>query len=125
MFISFTIVAYRGAADRQRDPADRGSRLAGGVRGANRQGRNWCAPMRCWASRQAGRTIRVRGPARANGTEARREPLGAPSVRDARAVVLGRGLFERKTRLKRLMSETHTPFDAFRAAQRCDAVAAA
>jgi hypothetical protein len=96
------------------------SRLAAACAARNGEGSNWCT-FATWASRQAGRTIRGE------------DLLGylTHALVEGRWVLhpfatfwrglLRRGLFQRETRLGRLMDELHTPFDAFERAS--DAVA--
>jgi hypothetical protein len=84
------------------------------------KGANWCT-YATWASRQAGRTIR--GEDLLEHLELR---LGESRwmlhpFRTLGRWLLRRGLFQRETRLGRLMGELHTPFDAFERAS--DAVA--
>lgn len=96
------------------------SRLAAACAERNGEGANWCT-YATWASRQAGRTIR--GEDLLEHFEAR---LGESRwvlhpFRSLGRWLLRRGLFQRETRLGRLISEIHTPFDAFERAS--DAVA--
>jgi hypothetical protein len=73
---------------------------------------NWCT-FATWASRQAGATIRgedfVETLARVLGEH----PWVLAPVRSASLVLLRKGLFQPNTRLGRLASTIHTPFDAF------------
>jgi hypothetical protein len=84
------------------------------------KGANWCT-YATWASRQAGRTIRGE-----DLLERLELSLGESRwllhpFRTLGRWFLRRGLFQRETRVGRLMSEIHTPFDAFERAS--DAVA--
>ncbi len=87
------------------------ARLAAATAVRTGQGANWCT-FATWASRQAGRTIR--------GEDAigylqdrlgRRRSLLHPLSSLGRWL-LRRGLFDRSSRLGRLTSRLHTPFDA-------------
>jgi hypothetical protein len=96
------------------------ARLAGVFAARSGKGANWCT-YATWASRQAGRTIR--GEDLLEHLERR---LGESRwvLHPLRALgrwLLRHGLFQRGTRLGRLTSELHTPFDAFERAS--DAVA--
>jgi hypothetical protein len=96
------------------------SRLAAACAARCGHGANWCT-YATWASRQAGRTIR--GEDLLEHLERR---LGESRwmlhpFRTLGRWLLRRGLFQRGTRLGRLMRELHTPFDAFERAS--DAVA--
>jgi hypothetical protein len=88
------------------------SRLAAAFAARSGEGANWCT-YATWASRQAGRTIRGE-----DLLELLRRRLGSgrwllnPFATAGRRL-LRRGLFQRDTRLGRLTSELHTPFDAF------------
>jgi hypothetical protein len=96
------------------------SRLAAACAKRNGQGANWCT-YATWASRQAGATIRgedlVENLDRCLGKS---RWLLHPLATLGRWL-LRRGLFQRETRLGRLVAEIHTPFDAFERAS--DAVA--
>jgi hypothetical protein len=76
------------------------------------EGANWCT-FATWASRQAGRTIRGEDLLE----ELERSLLGGRwllhPIRTLWRRLLRRGLLNRETRLGRLTSELHTPFDAF------------
>jgi hypothetical protein len=96
------------------------SQLAAACAERTGKGANWCT-YATWASRQAGRTIR--GEDLLEHLEWR---LGESRwllhpLRSLGRLLLRRGLFQRETRLGRLISEIHTPFDAFERAS--DAVA--
>jgi hypothetical protein len=81
---------------------------------------NWCT-FATWASRQAGSTIR--GEDLLDRWERRlgeKTRLLAP-VQSLNRMLLRKGLFEHDTTLGRIVSEIHTPFDAFERAS--DAVA--
>lgn len=96
------------------------SHLAAACAERTGKGANWCT-YATWASRQAGRTIR--GEDLLERLEVR---LGESRwllhpFRSLGRWFLRRGLFQPETRLGRLMSEIHTPFDAFERAS--DAVA--
>jgi hypothetical protein len=93
------------------------SRLAAAVPA---DGANWCT-FATWASRQAGRTIRGEDMLQALKLELGRDAeLLHPLDTFWRAVVR-RGLFNRESRLGRLVWSLHTPLDAFPLAS--DAVA--
>jgi hypothetical protein len=96
------------------------SRLAAAFAARSGEGANWCtyAP---WASRQAGRTVRGEDLFEQLG---RRLGAGRWLLHPIATLwrrLLRRGLFQRETRIGRLTSELHTPFDAFERAS--DAVA--
>ena len=96
------------------------SRLAAAVAARGGEGANWCT-YATWASRQAGGTIR--GEDLLDHLERRLEhafQLLHPA-RSLWLALLRRGLFRPDTRLGRLTSRLHTPFDAFERAS--DAVA--
>jgi hypothetical protein len=96
------------------------SHLAAAFAARSGEGANWCT-YATWASRQAGRTIRgedlIKHLERRLG-EGRwlLHPFATAGRR-----LLRRGLFQHETRIGRLTSELHTPFDAFERAS--DAVA--
>jgi hypothetical protein len=96
------------------------SRLAAALAARSGEGANWCT-FATWASRQAGRTIRGEDLM----AELERGLVGGRWImhplRTLWRRLLRRGLFNRTTRLGRLTSELHTPFDAFERAS--DAVA--
>jgi hypothetical protein len=94
--------------------------LAAAVAARTGEGANWCT-YATWASRQAGRTIRGEDLLEALGRRlgARRHLLH-PFATLGRSL-LRRGLYQPGTRLGRLTSQLHTPFDAFERAS--DAVA--
>ena len=96
------------------------SRLAAAFAARSGDGANWCT-YATWASRQAGRTIRGEDLL----LELERRLGTSPWLRHPVATLgrrlLRRGLFQRGTRMGRLTSELHTPFDAFERAS--DAVA--
>ncbi len=82
------------------------------------EGANWCT-FATWASRQAGRTIRGED---LLGELGRRLDEGRWLLHPIATLwrrLLRRGLFRRDTRLGRLTSELHTPFDAFERASEC------
>jgi hypothetical protein len=93
------------------------SRLAAAVEA---QGANWCT-FATWASRQAGRTIRGEDLLQALELELGRDAELLHPLRSFWRALLRRGLFDRTTRLGRLVWSLHTPFDAFELAS--DAVA--
>ena len=87
------------------------SRLAAGAAARTGAGANWCT-FATWASRQAGRTIR--GEDLFEEIE-RRIAESRPFLRPLRTFwrrLLRRGLLDPETRLGRLVTEVHTPFDA-------------
>src|SRR5512133_1874541 len=88
------------------------SRLAAALAARTGEGANWCT-FATWASRQAGRTIRGED----LQDELARSLVGGRwlvhPIRTLWRRLLRRGLFNRATRLGRLTSELHTPFDAF------------
>lgn len=95
------------------------SRLAAEVAARSGQGANWCT-FATWASRQAGATIRGE-----DAIDLLQERLGGGSLlRPLSSLgrwLLRRGLFDRSSRLGKLMGRLHTPFDALELAS--DAVA--
>ena len=87
------------------------SRLAEAFAARYGEGANWCS-YATWASRQAGRTIRGEDPLEQLGRKlGERRWLLHPLATLWRRL-LRRGLFRRETRLGRLTSVLHTPFDA-------------
>jgi hypothetical protein len=86
--------------------------LSASMRARTGTAADWCT-FATWASRQAGSTIRgedlLDGLNRLLGT---RSWLLAP-LQGLSRVLLRRGLFQPGTRLGRVVSEIHTPFDAF------------
>ena len=106
------IVAIANPVIRNLEITECYSRLAAAFAARSGEGANWCT-YATWASRQAGGTIRG---------EDLLEQLGRKFGRGGRALhpirmlwrrLLRRGLFQRETRIGRLTSELHTPFDAF------------
>jgi hypothetical protein len=93
------------------------ARLAAAV-GAD--GANWCT-FATWASKQAGRTIRGEDLDAALRRELGRSAELLHPIRSFWRALLRHGLFNRDTRLGRLVWRLHTPFDAFELAS--DAVA--
>ena len=93
------------------------ARLAAAV---TADGANWCT-FATWASKQAGSTIRGEDLDAALRRELGRDAELLHPIRSFWRVLLRRGLFNRGTRLGRLVWRLHTPFDAFELAS--DAVA--
>jgi hypothetical protein len=95
------------------------SLLAAAAAARSGQGANWCT-FATWASRQAGSTIRGE-----DTLDLLADRLGGGSLlhplRTFGRRLLRRGLFDRASRLGRLMGRLHTPFDAVELAS--DAVA--
>jgi hypothetical protein len=96
------------------------SRLAAAFAARGSEGANWCT-YATWASRQAGGTIRGEDLFEHLGRKLGEgrwllHPIATPWRR-----LLRRGLFQRDSRIGRLTSALHTPFDAFERAS--DAVA--
>ena len=96
------------------------SRLAAALAARGSEGANWCT-YATWASRQAGGTIRGEDLFEHLGRKLGEgrwllHPIATPWRR-----LLRRGLFQRDSRIGRLTSALHTPFDAFERAS--DAVA--
>jgi hypothetical protein len=96
------------------------SRLAAAFAARGGEGANWCT-YATWASRQAGGTIRGEDLFEHLGRKLGEgrwllHPIATPWRR-----LLRRGLFQRDSRIGRLTSALHTPFDAFERAS--DAVA--
>ena len=96
------------------------SRLAAAFAARGGAGANWCT-YATWASRQAGGTIRGEDLFEHLGRKLGEgrwllHPIATPWRR-----LLRRGLFQRDSRIGRLTSALHTPFDAFERAS--DAVA--
>jgi hypothetical protein len=95
------------------------SLLAAAVAARSGQGANWCT-FATWASRQAGATIRGE-----DALDLLTDRLGGGSLmhplRTFGRWLLRRGLFDRESRLGRLLGRLHTPFDAVELAS--DAVA--
>ena len=81
---------------------------------------NWCT-FATWASRQAGRTIRGEDLLGALEHELGRDAELLHPVDAFWRALVRRGLFRRDTALGRLVTDLHTPFDAFELAS--DAVA--
>jgi hypothetical protein len=87
------------------------SRLAAALADRSPGGANWCT-YATWASRQAGRTIRRED---LFAQIERRLRESRPFLRPVQTLwrkLLRRGLLNPETRLGRLVSELHTPFDA-------------
>jgi hypothetical protein len=87
------------------------SRLAAAFAARSGEGANWCT-YATWASRQAGRTVRGEDLIEQLG---RRLGEGRSLLHPIATLwrrLLRRGLFQRETRIGRLTSELHTPFDA-------------
>ena len=84
------------------------------------EGANWCT-YATWASRQAGGSIRGEDLLAALERRLAEGRWLLHPVATLWRRLLRRGLFQRETRLGRLMNELHTPFDAFERAS--DAVA--
>jgi hypothetical protein len=95
------------------------SRLAAAV-AAGRPGANWCT-FATWASRQAGRTIRGEDTLEVLRRELGRDAELLHPIDSLWRALIRRGLFDRESRLGRLVLSLHTPFDAFELAS--DAVA--
>jgi hypothetical protein len=86
--------------------------LSAAMRARTGDAADWCT-FATWASRQAGNTIR--GEDLLDGFErhlGRRSWILAPISALSR-VLLRKGLFQPTTRLGRILSQIHTPFDAF------------
>jgi hypothetical protein len=96
------------------------SRLAAAAAERSHGGANWCT-FATWASRQAGRTIRGEDLIDALRRELGRDAELLHPIASLWRAVVRRGLFNRATRLGRLVWSLHTPFDAFELAS--DAVA--
>jgi hypothetical protein len=96
------------------------SRLAAACTTRNGEGANWCT-YATWASRQAGRTIRGEDMLENLGRRLGESRWVLHPIATLWRRLLRRGLFQRETRIGRLMAELHTPFDAFERAS--DAVA--
>ena len=88
------------------------SRLAAAVAARNGEGANWCT-YATWASRQAGRTIRGEDLFEQLERRLGERPLLLHPIATLWRRLLRRGLFQPETRIGRLTSELHTPFDAF------------
>jgi hypothetical protein len=96
------------------------SLLAGALAARSGEGANWCT-FATWASRQAGRTIRGED---ALGFIEQRLCIARSLLHPFRSVgrwLLRKGLFDRGSRIGRVMARLHTPFDAVELAS--DAVA--
>ena len=96
------------------------SRLAASVASRGDRCSNWCT-FATWASRQAGQTIRGEDLLDELQRELGRDGELLHPVASLWRALVRRGLFQRDTRLGRLIAELHTPFDAFELAS--DAVA--
>ena len=96
------------------------SRLAAVMRERGDPCSNWCT-FATWASRQAGRTIRGEDLLAELQRELGRDAEVLHPVDALWRTLVRRGLFNRESRLGRLVAELHTPFDAFELAS--DAVA--
>lgn len=81
---------------------------------AQRTGRcaNWCT-FATWASRQAGRTIRGEDLIETLRTRLDQGPRFLHPLQSLNRVLLRRGLFDPQSRLGRLTTQLHTPFDVF------------
>jgi hypothetical protein len=113
------IAAIRSPVLRNLEITHAYSLLAAEVAARSGQGANWCT-FATWASRQAGSTIRGE-----DAIDLLQQRLGGGSLLHPLSSfgrwLLRRGLFDRSSRLGRLMSRLHTPFDAVELAS--DAVA--
>ena len=96
------------------------SGLAAAVASRGDRCSNWCT-FATWASRQAGRTIRGEDLLDELQRELGRDAELMHPIASLWRALVRRGLFQRDTRLGRLVAELHTPFDAFELAS--DAVA--
>jgi hypothetical protein len=96
------------------------SRLAAAMGARGDPCSNWCT-FATWASRQAGRTIRGEDLLAELQRELGRDAEVLHPVDALWRTLVRRGLFNRESRLGRLVAELHTPFDAFELAS--DAVA--
>jgi hypothetical protein len=96
------------------------SRLAAAFATQSGDGANWCS-FATWASRQAGGTIRGEDLLEHLGRKLGQRRWLLHPIATVWRRLLRRGLFERETRIGRLTSALHTPFDAFERAS--DAVA--
>ena len=96
------------------------SRLAAASASRIGEGANWCT-YATWASRQAGGSIRGEDLLAALERMLAEGRWILHPLATLWRKLLRRGLFQRRTRLGRLLSELHTPFDAFELAS--DAVA--
>jgi len=86
--------------------------LSAAMRARTESAADWCT-FATWASRQAGSTIRGEDLFETlDRILGRRSWLFAP-LQSVSRVLLRRGLFQPDTRLGRIASEIHTPFDAF------------
>ena len=93
-------------------------RLATAFAARSGEGANWCT-YATWASRQAGRTIRGEDLLERLGHRLGESRWLLHPVSTLWRRLLRRGLFQRGTRVGRLTSELHTPFDAFEHASDC------
>jgi hypothetical protein len=96
------------------------ARLSSAFAARTHEGANWCT-YATWASRQAGRTIRGEDLLDVLGRKLGEHRWLLHPVTTLWRRLLRRGLFHKETRIGRLTSELHTPFDAFERAS--DAVA--
>ena len=96
------------------------SGLAAAVASRGDRCSNWCT-FATWASRQAGQTIRGEDLVDELQRELGRDAELLHPIASLWRALVRRGLFQRDTRLGRLVAELHTPFDAFELAS--DAVA--
>ena len=88
------------------------ARLAAAVAARSYPCSNWCT-FATWASRQAGRTIRGEDLQDELERELGRDAEPMHPFASLSRALLRRGLFQPDTRLGRLMTELHTPLDAF------------
>ena len=96
------------------------SRLAATMASRGDRCSNWCT-FATWASRQAGQTIRGEDLLEELRRELGRDAKLLHPIASVWRALVRRGLFQRDTRLGRVIAELHTPFDAFELAS--DAVA--
>lgn len=114
------IAAIRNPVIRNLEITHAYSLLAAELAARSGQGANWCT-FATWASRQAGRTIRGED---AMGYIEQRLCLGRSLLHPFRSAgrwLLRKGLFDRGSRIGRVMARLRTPFDAVELAS--DAVA--
>ena len=105
------IAAIRNPVIRNLEITHAYSLLAAAVAARSGQGANWCT-FATWASRQAGRTIRGED---AIGYIEQRLCIGRSLLHPFQSFgrwLLRKGLFDRESRIGRIMARLRTPFDA-------------
>lgn len=109
------IVAISNRVIRNLEITECYSRLSHAMQACTGAAANWCT-FATWASRQAGSTIRGEDLLKRFERNLGHQASVLAPLQSLYRMLLRKGLFEPDTRLGKVVSEIHTPFDAFEAA---------